>query len=95
MDEDDSLATRFADLTPVEQDDGPVPVVRIAYSHSFKIVMGYFRRILVNGEHSKRALDLAAGATWCHVRPMPLRSLRYEYHVVCSLAPGGHRGHRP
>jgi len=60
MDEDDSLATRFADLTPVEQDDGPVPVVRIAYSHSFKIVMGYFRRILVNGEHSKRALDLAA-----------------------------------
>jgi protein farnesyltransferase/geranylgeranyltransferase type-1 subunit alpha len=57
----ESLAETFADLEPIEQDDGPVAVVRIDYSESFSKVMGYFRRILVNEEYSKRALTLAAG----------------------------------
>ena len=56
-----SLAETFADLEPIDQDDGPVPVVRIDYTESFSKVMGYFRRILVNEEYSKRALVLAAG----------------------------------
>lgn len=56
----DSIAEIFSDLTPIEQDDGPVPVVRIAYSQAFTIVMGYFRRVLVNEEYSERALHLSA-----------------------------------
>ena len=56
-----SLAETFADVSPIEQDDGPTPVVRIAYSHAFSTVMGYFRRVLVDGEYSQRALLLSAG----------------------------------
>ena len=56
----DSIAESFPDLTPIEQDDGPVPVVQIAYSQAFTIVMGYFRRVLVNEEYSERALHLSA-----------------------------------
>ena len=56
----DSIAESFPDLTPIEQDDGPVPVVQIAYSQAFTIVMGYFRRVLVNEEYSERALLLSA-----------------------------------
>jgi hypothetical protein len=51
----------FSDVTPIEQDDGPVPVVKIDYAASFTKVMGYFRRVLVDGEHSARALLLSAG----------------------------------
>ena len=40
---DDSLAATFSDVTPIEQDDGPTPVVRIAYSHAFSVVMAPLR----------------------------------------------------
>lgn len=49
----------FSDVTPIEQDDGPVPVVKIDYSPAFTKVMGYFRRVLVDGEHSERSLLLS------------------------------------
>ena len=52
----------FADSTPIEQDDGPVPVVKIDYAPEFERVMGYFRRVLVDGEHSARALTLSQSA---------------------------------
>ena len=57
---DDTLAARFADVIPIEQEDGPTPVVRIAYSPAFSLVMGYFRRVLVDEEYSERALALSA-----------------------------------
>ena len=53
------LETVFADVTPLAQDDGPVPVVKIDYSPAFVRVMSYFRRVLVNEEYSLRALQLA------------------------------------
>ena len=75
--EDDFLGWEqlFADATPIEQDDGPVPVVKIDYAPAFSKVMGYFRRVLVDGEHSQRALVLAAGmhysVTTVAKRPSP------------------------
>ena len=50
----------FPDLEPLAQDDGPEPVVRIAYPEDFQKTMDYFRRVLVTGEYSARTMELAA-----------------------------------
>ena len=63
MAENEGWEALFADATPIEQDDGPVPVVRIDYAPAFIKVMGYFRRVLVDNEHSERAMVLSGGAS--------------------------------
>ena len=73
----------FRDSTPIEQNDGPVPVVKIDYSPAFVKVMGYFRRVLVDGEHSQRALVLAAGAQKRFIARWRRNRGHSPFHCVC------------
>ncbi|KAF0914084.1 hypothetical protein E2562_026494 [Oryza meyeriana var. granulata] len=57
-----SRRPELADVVPVPQDDGPHPVVPIAYRDEFREVMDYFRALYFAGERSVRALHLTAEA---------------------------------
>ncbi|EGG23451.1 protein prenyltransferase alpha subunit [Cavenderia fasciculata] len=48
----------WADVVPIEQDDGPNPICPIAYKDDFKEKLNYFRAIIKSNEKSSRALEL-------------------------------------
>lgn len=48
----------WSDVTPVPQDDGPRPVVAIAYRPEFREMMDYFRAVYLADERSPPALRL-------------------------------------
>ena len=50
----------YEDVEPIPQDDGPNPVVPIAYPAEYSRLMGFFRAFLKSGERSPRVLDLTA-----------------------------------
>lgn len=50
--------SEWHDVIPIPQDDGPDPVVSIAYSDEFRTLMDYFRAVLRSQEFSPRVLLL-------------------------------------
>lgn len=66
MDSDDRIPLserpEWSDVTPLPQDDGPNPIVAIAYKEDFAEVMNYFRAVYRADERSPRSLDLTAEA---------------------------------
>ncbi|KAK2631912.1 hypothetical protein EUGRSUZ_L02278 [Eucalyptus grandis] len=73
----------FAGVTPLPQDDGPSPVVAIAYRDDFRETMDYFRSLYSSRELSPRSLLLtslaisfnAANYTVWHFRRQVLEAL--------------------
>ncbi|XP_059654380.1 protein farnesyltransferase/geranylgeranyltransferase type-1 subunit alpha [Cornus florida] len=94
MDSDDeqriplSRRPEWSDVTPVRQDDGPEPVVPIAYKEEFAETMDYFRALYLADERSTRALQLTTEAihmnpgnyTVWHFRRLILEALNADLH---------------
>ncbi|KAL5715139.1 galactose-6-sulfurylase [Ranunculus cassubicifolius] len=83
-----SQRNEWSDVTPIPQDDGPNPVVPIAYKDDFKETMEYFRAIYLADERSLRSLDLtkevihfnAGNYTVWHFRRLILETLGVNLH---------------
>jgi protein farnesyltransferase/geranylgeranyltransferase type-1 subunit alpha len=74
-----SLRPEWSDVKPIEQDDGPHAVVKIAYSDRFRETFDYVRACMQSNEMSERALDLTTDAcqlnpanytVWCYRRQL-------------------------
>lgn len=57
-----SQRSEWLDVKPVSQDDGPNPVVAVAYTDEFRENMDYFRTVYVADERSPRSLNLTTEA---------------------------------
>jgi protein farnesyltransferase/geranylgeranyltransferase type-1 subunit alpha len=87
----------WKDVAPVPQDDGPHPVVAIAYTEKFRDAHDYFRAVVKSNEMSERVLELtttalelnAANYTIWHHRRQVLQSikkdLRQEMQYVATI----------
>ncbi|KAJ8687480.1 hypothetical protein QAD02_023274 [Eretmocerus hayati] len=68
----------WRDVEPIEQDDGPDPIVAIAYSEKFRETHNYFRAILHSKEKSERALNLTADCIWLNAANYTVWQYRRE-----------------
>lgn len=96
----------WSDVEPVPQNDGPRPVVPIAYTDDFREAMDRFRAILAKDERSPRALKLTgdvialnpANYTVWHFRRLVLEALSSnlleELEFVNANAEGNHKNYQ-
>ena len=78
-----SKRPNWADVKPIKQDDGPNPVVRIAYSERFSTIFDYIRACMHANEMSQRALDLTKDA--CEVNPANYTVWCYRRQILEHL----------
>ncbi|VVC43949.1 Protein prenyltransferase, alpha subunit [Cinara cedri] len=73
----------WSDVQPILQDDGPTPVVRVAYSRKFSDVYDYLRGVLATGEKSERTLELVTTAL--KLNPANQTVWNYRLDIVLYL----------
>ncbi|GKV37787.1 hypothetical protein SLEP1_g45776 [Rubroshorea leprosula] len=84
----------WSDVIPLPQDDGPNPVVAIAYKEEFRETMDYFRAIYRADERSPRTLSLTrqvilmnpGNYTVWHFRRLILETLNVDLHEELDFA---------
>ncbi|KAJ7532218.1 hypothetical protein O6H91_14G077800 [Diphasiastrum complanatum] len=101
-----SERSEWSDVQPVPQDDGPYPVVSIAYTSQFRETMDYFRAVLARDERSDRSLELteeaihmnAGNYTVWHFRRLVLESLGKdlwkELYFIQDVAKSNHKNYQ-
>ncbi|CAF3657472.1 unnamed protein product [Rotaria socialis] len=73
----------WSDVVPIEQDDGPNAVVKIAYSEAFRDTFDYLRACMHKNELSERALELTKSA--CHLNPANYTVWCYRRKILLHL----------
>ncbi|KAF7721305.1 hypothetical protein EC973_004947 [Apophysomyces ossiformis] len=78
-----SQRPEWVDVTPIPQDDGPNPLVPIAYSRDYRDTMDYFRALIRTKEKSHRALELTADII--EMNPAHYTVWGYRQDILFSL----------
>ncbi|KAG1462877.1 hypothetical protein G6F56_005419 [Rhizopus delemar] len=73
----------WKDVTPVAQDDGPNPLVPIAYAQDYKDAMDYFRAVIRTNEQSERVLLLTQDII--DMNPAHYTVWNYRQNVLFAL----------